>query len=431
MGSLGSMLSQGMITAPAMLLPGANTYLGAAGINAALGGLTTPGDIKERAKAALFGGAGGAAGLAIGNGVGNFVKSAAAKNEAAKLANVGSDGIAEMAKKGGYVIPPSDTNPSMLNELLNGLSGKIKTAQVASSKNQPLTNTLAATGLGLPAETQMSRELLGTMRAEAGKAYEAVGSAGTIRPTQAYPDALDAIAAPYKAAAAGFPNAKPNPIISTIESLKSPEFDASAAVAMTKELRSAADTAYRGGDSASGKALKAASGAIEDAIDTHLVASGAPGDLLKNFRESRTLIAKTYSVEKALNDTTGNVSAGVLGKQLEKGKPLTGDLLKIAQINQAFPKATQTLKEAPKALSPLDFAAAVMAGAKHPLATVGMLARPAVRSAILSKPYQSMMGSPSYGNGMARGLLDDALTMPGIPPYFSTMGGLLGAGQSK
>ena len=64
-------------------------------------------------------------------------------------------------------------------------------------------------------------------------------------------------------------------------------------------------------------------------------------------------------MQKALNEQTGNVSAQQLAKDLAKGRPLSGDLLTVAQMGQAFPKATQALKEAPKAVSPLDFAVAV------------------------------------------------------------------------
>ena len=48
--------------------------------------------------------------------------------------------------------------------------------------------------------------------------------------------------------------------------------------------------------------------------------------------------------QKALNSETGDVSAQMLAGQLKKGKPLSGDLLDIAKIGSAFPKATQSLK---------------------------------------------------------------------------------------
>jgi hypothetical protein len=151
-----------------------------------------------------------------------------------------------------------------------------------------------------------------------------------------------------------------------------------------------ADKAYRQGDREMGKAAKAAADAIEDVLDRNLAASGN-ADALKSFREARKLIAKTYTVQKGLNSQTGDVAANKLAEQLAKGKPLSGDLRTIAETAQAFPKATQALKEAPKAVSPLDFAVATTAGMStgNPLAALMLGARPLARNALLSGPAQA------------------------------------------
>ena len=132
---------------PRPLIPGANTYAGAT----ALGGLTglalTEGDIADRAKGAAFGAIGGAAGKGLGDligwGVPKAVQTLSGNRAASQIANAQRDAAAMSAKEAGYVIPPSDVNPSFINETLGGLSGKIKTAQVASAKNQGTTNALA------------------------------------------------------------------------------------------------------------------------------------------------------------------------------------------------------------------------------------------------------------------------------------------------
>lgn len=122
------------------------------------------------------------------------------------------------------------------------------------------------------------------------------------------------------------------------------------------------------------------------------MAQTAP-DAVKQFREARQLIAKTYSVESALNSQTGNVSAQKLAAQLQKGKQLSGELLTIAKAGDAFKPAMQALKESPKDLSPLDFATAGIAAAGsggNPLAALGLVARPALRSMLLSDPAQAL-----------------------------------------
>lgn len=432
-GKIGNFVGQAAMAAPAMLIPGANTYLGATAIGAGVGGLTTEGGLADRAQGAAFGALGGAGGKALGDALGAGVRFIADRRAAAQAANAGRDTAAIAAKNAGFVIPPADINPTMLNEALNGLSGKTKTAQQASAANQSTVNGLAKSAIGAPANDPLSIGALNTIRNQAGQAYDAVGSTGLIRPTQAYSDALDAITAPYVKAAQGFPNAKPSPIIADIESLKSPEFDAASAVAKIKTLRADADAAFGSGNKDLGQALKGGANALEDAIDTHLTSIGAPADLLGNFRDARQLIAKTYTVQKALNDATGDVSAQVLGKQLQKGKPLTGDLLTIAQANSAFPKALQSLKEAPKALSPLDYMGGIVAATAtgHPALGVGIAARPAIRAGILSDPYQRLMTTPSYQPGMVGGLLENTLSSDALRNLAPAEMGLLSTRLSQ
>ena len=59
---VGNLAGNMAMLAPTALIPGANTVTGAATIGAVQGALLTPGDLKERAKAATLGGVGGAVG---------------------------------------------------------------------------------------------------------------------------------------------------------------------------------------------------------------------------------------------------------------------------------------------------------------------------------------------------------------------------------
>jgi hypothetical protein len=434
-GQVGNAVGQAALVAPTAFIPGANTYVGAAAIGGLTGLGTTEGDINERLQGAKYGALGGLAGKAGGDLIGwgaNKIGMARAGQIADRAASQRQriDAV-QAARDAGYVLPPADANPTKVNELLNGLSGKIKTAQEASAKNQPVTNELARKALN--AKGPLNAEALNAIRSEAGKAYEAVASTGTVVPPQAYTDALDEIVKPYLTAAKGFPNAKPSPVIAEIEALRSPQFDASSAVEKIKTLRADADAAYIKGDKSIGKALKAGADALEGALDSHLVSIGAPADMLKNFRDARTLIAKTYSVQKGLNSQTGDVSAQALARQLEKGKPLSGELLAIAQTGSAFPKATQALKETPKALSPLDFLGGLLtqSATQNPLGLAAAVARPAARSVILSKPYQALMAMPKPERlGLVNRLLIEATGSPALRAAVPGLLGLVGASNA-
>lgn len=344
-------------------------------------------------------------GAALGGALPVVTKVAGAVGE--KVGNVlrGPDQSADLAaaiqgaRGSGYVIPPTQANPTLGNRLLEGFSGKITTAQNASAKNQVVTNAKAATAIGLPADTKITPDVLKNVRDQAGAAYDAIGNAGVVTPGKAYDAALDAIAAPHVKAAQGFPNAKPSPVLDLVDQLRAPNFDASSAVAKIKELRTAADDAFRSGNTDIARASKSASKALEDTLEAHLAASGNT-QVLDDFRAARQLIAKTYSVEKALNSTTGAVDARKLASQLAKGKPLSGELKEAAEFGARFPKAAQTLEQMGSLpqTSPLDWAVGggMSAATANPLAMLGVLARPAARATALSPVVQNRLvqGAP-------------------------------------
>jgi hypothetical protein len=307
------------------------------------------------------------------------------------------------AREAGYVIPPTQANPTLVNRLLEGTAGKLTTAQNASAKNQAVTNKLVARSLGLADDTPITPELLSNIRSTAGEAYEAIANSGVVNTkviggltdtgilkfSNKYSEALDDIAKPFITAAKGFPEAKPSPVIDLVNSMKSNSFDTSSAVSMIKQLRTGADDAFRSGNTDVGRASRSIANLLENTVEDHLKKIGS-ADLLKEFRNSRQLIAKTYSIEKALNQTTGSVDAAKLAGQLQKGKPLSGEIRQAAQFAQAFPKAARTPEQMGSLpqLSPLDVTAGagISAILQNPayLATLGV--RPAARAAALS-PY--------------------------------------------
>lgn len=379
---------------------GAPAAAGVAAKAADLGIRTAGGAATGGASAALIDPEQAAAGAVVGGALPGALKAAGAAGQAIGKVVRGPVQTPEMvqavqaARAAGYVVPPSQANASLKNRLLEGFAGKISTAQNASAANQSVTNRMAAQALGLPNDVPITPASLKQVRDIAGQSYDAVAQTGTIKPTAAYESALKSIEAPFMKAAQGFPNAKPSPVIDLVESLRSPSFDAASAVEKIKHLRSAADDAFRTGNTDVARASKAAAKALEDAVETHVAGLGSP-QLLNELREARQLIAKTYSVEKALNPATGTIDAKQLAAQLKRGKPLSGELKEVADFAGRFPKAAQT----PEAIgslpqfSPLDWSgatlASLMAGNAAPMLAVG--ARPAARALALAPVTQNRL----------------------------------------
>lgn len=308
----------------------------------------------------------------------------------------------EDGQKLGYVVPPSTTNPTVTNQLAEGLAGKLSTAQVASVKNQGITNNLIRKEFNLPADAPLTSETMDSIRATQGKAYQAVSAVPDIKFGADYEKELDALGATPQKIAAALPKYRSTgaqQVQDLVDSLKPPNgtMDGETAVELSKSLRSEANSyqsaADRMGDPQArmiARAYRGSAEAVENAIEKHLTDIGQP-QLAQNWDNARRTIAKTYSVENAL-DGAGNVDALKLGKQLIKGKPLSGNLEAAANFANAFPKAARNLKESFPGISPLDVyaGAATEAATGNPLALAIAPARMAARSALLSPVGQAL-----------------------------------------
>lgn len=407
-GKVGAFVGKAIPAVAAAFIPGGQTLAGSVLTGGALGAVEPTATGESLGKNVLTGSVGGGLGYGVGKGIAAGVNRLAAGRAELAAANAVKDATAATARDAGYVIPPVQTNPSLPNRLLEGLAGKISTGQSASIKNQKTTNMLASRALGLDETIPITQDALKVLRSEAGQAYSAIRGAGTITADSEYSAALAGITKKFEGASKDFPELAKNEIEGIIGSIDKPSFNADSAIDAIKILRERGDKAFGSGDKATGKAFREASDAMESVIERNLEQMGPEAQgMLKAFRDARQLIAKSYSVEKALNPATGNVAARKLGAQLARGKPLSGELKDIGQFAQAFPKAADEVLSSMPGVSPLDYfgAGGLSAATGNPLSMLAVGVRPIARGAILSKPYQNMLGGASYsGNPMMNAL---------------------------
>jgi hypothetical protein len=313
-----------------------------------------------------------------------------------------SDQILADSRKAGYVVPPATTNPSIVNRVVEGFAGKASVAQAAAIKNQPITDGLARSALGLPPDAELTPETMDAVRAPAGQVYAQVAGSGRISIDPQYQADLSKITEASNTIKGDLPNyssGAQDEIQNLVKSIvpENGTMDATTAVALSKDLRKNANANYnmaaRTGDSTRtdiARAQQAAAGAVEDQVERHLTAQGQP-DLATDWDNARTTIAKSYTVQNAL-DGAGHVDATKLGKQLLKGKPLSDELETAANFANAFPKAARVApgKESMPGMSPLDVYGSVAAslGTGSPLPMLLGPGRMAARSMALSKPFQ-------------------------------------------
>lgn len=307
--------------------------------------------------------------------------------------------VLQRSQQAGYVVPPSTTNPTATNKVLEGLAGKLTTAQLASAKNMGVTNKIAARSLGLPEDQPITPEAIRQVRQQAAQGYEAIRGAGNIAKDAEFSADLGKITAKFRGAAKAYPGLGKSDADDIVKAIDVDNADAGSTVDAIAILREKADDAFAAGKGSVGKAYKDASRALENLIERNLAGRGKEGAaVLKTFRDSRQALAKTYSVEKALNATTGNVSATKLGQQLGRGKPLSGELKEAGQFAQAFPKAAREFNESLPGVSPLDFYATGGAAAvtQQPWYLLYPFARQGIRNALLS-PMGQRLAVPSQG----------------------------------
>lgn len=302
----------------------------------------------------------------------------------------------QKAAQEGYVVPPSTVNPSTTNKVLESIAGKVATEQDASLRNQTITDALMKRSVGLDDAVQMSEDVLPGIRGEAGKAYQALRSAGSMAADAQYGKALDAITAKYQGAAKAFPELARDDVVTAVESVRKSSFDADSAIDAISILRDKSSTAYAQGNKALGKAYREISGALEGAIERNLASRGGDAaKMLGEFRQARQLIAKTYTAEKALNQSAGSFNASKLATELAKGKPVSGEAKKVAEFAQAFPKAARLVLDSGSVRNTdVILGAGTAALSREPTYLLYPFARQAVRNALLSEPGQRVLTTP-------------------------------------
>ena len=301
------------------------------------------------------------------------------------------------AHDAGFVVPPSTSNPSATAKTLEGMAGKLTTAQIMSVKNTQNATRLASRAIGLSEDAPLTTEAIRAVRSEAGAAYDTVRGAGTVTLGPNFNAALNAATAATEGANKSFPGLAKNPALDRIAALRVPQADASDVVDAIKVLRDYSDEAGASGAKALAGTYRKVATALENALDQHLAQSGKSGAVAA-FRAARELIAKTYTVERAFNASTGEVSAAKLGQALGKGKPMSGELRQVGQFAQSFPKAARTFNESLPGISPLDFyASGGIAGmSKEPTFLLYPFVRQGIRSA-LATPFGQRLAVPSQG----------------------------------
>jgi hypothetical protein len=135
-------------------------------------------------------------------------------------------------------------------------------------------------------------------------------------------------------------------------------------------------------------------------------------EMLKNYKESRVLMAKAHNVSDAIREGGGTVDPKYFARQLQKGAPLTGELATIGKFANNFGKASQRADLIGGAgVSKLDAAlGAVVGGGGMAMAgPVGLAA--AVAPAVASRLSRNYLLSEMKQNALAKNAYQPGTTL--------------------
>lgn len=293
------------------------------------------------------------------------------------------------AQDAGYVLPPSEANPTAKNKAMTGYGGKTATQQEASVKNQEITNTKAKKELGLPEDDTLGPDAYEAFRKTQGKAYATAAGLGELDVTGSKLPAEVKTTRTGSSAMSGVRD-----VVDAAELVRAWKvLNADARAAYESNSRQPHPDMLARADKANAEAKH-----VDRLIAKVAKKNGTP-ELYDELRAARQNIAKSYALEKITNPATGNVDAQALGRDLKRGKFMTGGLKTIGEFAAAFPKAAQMPEKigATPGISPLDVAtggiegATALAAGKPGLAAgaIGtVLGRPLARAYGLSEGYQ-------------------------------------------
>lgn len=313
-----------------------------------------------------------------------------------QLQNVNKDKLLNTAQKAGYIALPSDVGAGKGAKTLETLSGKFKSEELASSKNQNIANSLTRKYLGLPESTPLNEDTFSSLRNSHSEPYQLASQlpAGQIGTSST------------KSLATG--KTSTTPIYKTgaqvVDELKMARDDSRSAWKSYNSGTAQNPTELRRQAQSSDKLVIQ----LERQLDKLAQSNNQP-NLLKSLNEARRNIAKVHTVEKA---TIGEnlIDYRKIGKAIDKGAPITGELALAGKFAKEFPRVNKPIPYEPTAFTLPDvFSSVVGAGVDVltgiPFASGLPAARVGSRYLMESNPFQQRYVKPKY----------DPLVTPYVP----------------
>lgn len=273
-----------------------------------------------------------------------FATKAAAGLGKQEQLNAVRDATLRAAQEQGYVVTPGSVAPTGKNVLSERIAGKTTLEQLASVKNQTVTDKIVRKAAGLDETAPLTSDAMKAIRAEEYvKGYEPVKQIGKIATDDTYLNDLINIENKHIGPNRSFEGAVPPDVEKLVKTYTVGDFNSADAVNAAKTLKEQANGAFKRGETEIGQAKLEVVKALENQIGRTLESIGTPETLamLDQFKTSRQRMAISHTIEDAIREGSGSVDAKKLAADIQKGRYMTGDLKTAAEFANVFPRVSQ------------------------------------------------------------------------------------------
>lgn len=326
-GTIGDIGGQVAAAVPAALIPGVNTYLGAAAVGGGLGALQPTQEGESRGQNMALGAVGGVAGNAIGRGISKLLQ------PVPRMANSGRDeGIAAAQRLGIDNLTAGQKTGSLALQQAEAVLSRTPGAAGAFDKikdtHQAALNRGAAKAIGESAD-DLSESVIARASDRISKQFNDLSAKSDLQIDSSFTKLADKLKS-NNDMLGPFRNPQIDSLVEKSYALaQMKNIPGNVYQTIRSELTSSADDAFKSGNSSAGRALKDIRNALDDS---------AKSGLSKVDQEAWDVVRKEYA----------NLSA------LLKGKTIKGGNVDQNLINNAMIKYNNKLYKSGKTEGPLS-----------------------------------------------------------------------------
>ena len=246
----------------------------------------------------------------------------------------------------GLAAPPQEIDPSKATQTRARVAGEKTIADELNRANATKWGEGAREDLGLAPGTKLDDNALAAARTrpEITSAYDDVANIGALQVDDVLTRGLNSVR-PGQVYGASRETAAVNAWVDGLQQELSAGADSAAMVRSIRQMRDEANSLFKS-EKAGAKvepvdmAMAQAKLGAADALEELLARNVQDRTVLYRFQDARRKLAQTYDYERALDFATGQIDPQALAKLASAGKPLSGNLEKMANFAANFPEVS-------------------------------------------------------------------------------------------